>query len=191
MRTVKQLITLFIASVMLLSLTACLPYNSDRSSSDSKKRTLDIDITVPTSIALIKKNESFHANGIIVNVPEDKGFHKIDFDNFDLAFESDDMLFGAQKEPFDTIEGAEDFTAEDYAALLRDSRMSDSDISMTQPRTKGNLVYMEFQVEDVFGIVAVYKASDAFWNAQFYCEGSDYSENRSDFIDWLENIIVI
>lgn len=116
-----------------------------------------------------------------MNITLTNEFTEIYIENYDVAYNSNDIAIFMLKEPFSLSEGSENLSIDEYVELVKANNNFDDSISVN---TVDGLTYFSytFKNEELNVIYLyytyLYKANDAFWLVQFATPESSNSEKN-------------
>ena len=136
---------------------------------------------------LSSRPEEYSVSGMTITL--DKDFETSDFEGYEAAFVSDEVLVLVTREGFSLAEGLEDLTRDEYADLVLVNNGVDFEL-----KYYGDVVFFEYEYlnsEDgayYDYAICMYKGTDAFWLIQFATRAEDYADNRSDILKWASSV---
>jgi len=154
---------------------------------------IGVAIGVANAYWTISREESaepktFSDKGMTIELTD--AFEPASFEGFTLAFDSRHVAVFALKEEFSLAEGLEDYSLEQYAALVIQNNRLDS----VTPKTEGGLTYFQYdgtnsetgQTYRYFSYV--YKSGDAFWLVQFAALIEEADSYAPQIQTWAKSI---
>lgn len=139
----------------------------------------------------VGKNDpkTFYADGIQITLTE--AFSEVEMEGFHVCYGALDKAVFVIREGFDTMEGLEDLSVEEYGQMVLDSNGFDDSFELID---LDGLTFFDYVTtnednEDWYYLTSVYKDMDAFWLVQFTCldEKAD-DEMISWFLAWADSV---
>lgn len=134
------------------------------------------------------KEQTYKSNGVQVTMNE--GFTEKSLASTTVNLESDEALFSALKETFDSLSAVgidQNSTVEDYAKAVLANNQVDYEI-----QTKDDLTYFTYENEangkTFFYLSSLYKADDAFWLINFACDKNNRDKYEILFLKWASTV---
>jgi hypothetical protein len=131
---------------------------------------------------------TFSSGGMSIVLPDD--FTQIQLEDYDVAYESEDVLVLALEEKFDLFDGLEDYTPEKYINLIVKTNKLQSvrkvvvdgvvgfEYMVTDEQAKQSYVYSSY----------VYKTDDSFWLVQFGVKKEKIQEYVGVLPEWIQSV---
>ncbi len=131
--------------------------------------------------------KTFSGEGIHITLTE--AFDESTFEGFTLCYEARNAAVFILKEPFTLMAGLEDYTLDDYGALVVQANRKDPD----SLRTENGVTYFDytFTSEDgstYYYFSTVHKSGDAFWLVQFAILEEDLPAMQDELFQWAKSI---
>ncbi|MGN0806978.1 MAG: hypothetical protein ACI4MN_00840 [Candidatus Coproplasma sp.] len=102
---------------------------------------------------------------------------------------SRDSVVTGLKEEFSLMAGFENYTIEQYTALVINNNALNSTVNTREGEDYCWFTYTrEVNGKDFFYLATTHKASDAFWLIQFGCDVADESEYTEIFLGWADSV---
>lgn len=145
-------------------------------------------ILLLTGCSLGKTTKTYSTNGISVTM--DSGFYEKELVSQTVYLESQDAIFTALKEDFESLVGTtitSESTLKEYADVIKTGNNLTEDFI-----EKDGILYTTYEKEvsgkDFFYLVTVYKTNDAFWLINFASNAKDKAKFEPKFIEWAKTI---
>ena len=134
------------------------------------------------------KEKTYTSNGLSITMKE--GLLEKTNENFEVYFETSDMIFMGNKETFEELSIINldaNSTLDEYLDLIISVNGESSG-----KLKDGDLNYFTYEREvngnKFFYVGSVYKANDAFWLCNFACAYSDKDTYEDLFIKWAKTV---
>ena len=137
-----------------------------------------------------EKPKDFSVNDFTITLTEE--FEQVPLENYTAAFESDSVVVLLLEESFSLIDGFEDYTLEQYAALVLENLALDTTVQYL-----GEIPYFEFQYQSEASgqayryVTYLYKENDAFWVLQLITPADAHTHPSSEeetFANWAQSV---
>ena len=118
-------------------------------------------------------------------------FTKDSLDGFEGCFESPSAMVACKKEKFSLLAGSENYTIEQYGALVLKNSNFGSDVQL---KTDDGLIWFEYDYTDpttklvVKYYNALYKGPNAFWIVQFGAPKGEWGKLSPKFKEWAKSV---
>ncbi len=162
----KKTITLFLLfTICALTLTSCFASIGSSDPQVFKKEGMELTLT--------------------------KEFRESEYEGYTAVYDSRNVAVFALKESFSLLEGLEDYSLEDYAALVM---QNNNQASSAAPSSNNGLTWFEYdffnEEEDVtyHYFTYMYKASDAFWIVQFAANVEKLDTYGDKIVEWAKSV---
>ncbi len=165
----KKVFLVFIALIMSFSCVAC-GNNSDGTP---------------------KENTFTHDSGISITLNE--AFKEVDYNNYTVAYNSENVTVLVLKEEFSLLEGFGDYTVMQYADMVRESNSKHSPTTVSEDEDLVSFEYGYFNKEVNMAykyFTTMFKGDDAFWLVQFACEEDKYETLKPEMIKYAKSVNV-
>ena len=199
----KKHIALFLALALVFCCAACSNAPADASPSPSEEVSpLPVETVSPSpesedaspspsATQDVEESPQVSSSPLTISLPD--SFVQEEYEGASCYYISDDALFLAMEEPFDTLESAgltSNSPLEEYAQAVISINGVDSQVGTD---AKGN-VYFTYD-ETVSGYdysyyAVVKKGTSSFWLCQFACLAEDADSMFGSFAEWGSTIIV-
>lgn len=132
--------------------------------------------------------KNFSADNMSITLTDD--FKENDVGNYTAVYDSKKVAVFVLKESFSFVEGFENYTLEQYAALV----ISSNNLGDPEIKTVDGLTVFEYEsqnpeTKDTYKYFTyVYKASDAFWMVQFAVRDKVANEYAPKIAEWAKSV---
>ena len=130
--------------------------------------------------------QDFSAEGLTITLTND--FATEDADGYTFCFDSEQVAVLGLKEEFALQEGAEDYTLEEYGALVIESNGLDAALEQRDGILCFTYEYAADKDATYFYLVTLFKTDDAFWMVQFISLTEDAEALQPTFVEWAKSI---
>lgn len=132
--------------------------------------------------------KTFSAQGMSITLTDE--FREFDAENFTVGYETGDVVVLGLKEEFSLMEGAEDYTLEEYGNLvLQSNGMDDFQLDTVEGVTFFEYLYTDPDTNENYQYFScVYKANDAFWLMQFVTLEENVDIYAEQFLAWAKSV---
>lgn len=132
--------------------------------------------------------KTFYADGIQITLTE--AFSEVEEEGFHACYGTLDTAVFVVREGFDTLEGLEDLSVEEYGQLVLDNNGFDETFELmdVDGLTVFEYVTTNEDNEDWYYLSSVYKSMDAFWLVQFACLEENTDSKIDYFIEWADSV---
>lgn len=137
--------------------------------------------------------KTFTSDGIQLTLTH--AFNKMDIEDFTVTYASQDVAVYILKEDFTLMEGLEDYTLEQYGALLCESNagsLAGAEFTTTDGLTSATYSYTDPDSNETYHyIIYIYKSSDSFWMVQFALSAEDLEAYKPQIIEWAKSVTFV
>ena len=132
--------------------------------------------------------KTFYWDGIQITLTE--AFSEVEEEGFHACYGSLDTAVFVVRDGFDTLEGLEDLSVEEYGQLVLDNNGFDDTFELMDidGLTVFEYVTTNEDNEDWYYLSSVYKGMDAFWLVQFACLEENADGKIDYFIEWADSV---
>ncbi len=161
--TMKKLIALLMAVLMLASLAAC---------------------GAP-------KEKEFTNSGLTITLND--SFTEKSYEGYTVCYDSKNVAVFVLKEGFSLLAGLENYTLKQYADLVFAANSARNPSAITEVEGLTTFEYTFLNTEDNTTykyFTTMFKGDDAFWTIQFCCAADKYNTYKADFIKYAHSVDV-
>ncbi len=133
--------------------------------------------------------KTFSSNGMTITLTDE--FKETEFENYTVAYDSENVAVFALKEAFTLADGFEHYTLEQYTDLVIQANHLDS----AEIKTAGELTYFVYsftnpETNHVYQYYSyTYKTNDAFWLVQFAIANETIDEYALQISEWAKSVV--
>lgn len=133
------------------------------------------------------KPKDFSTSGMTITLTT--AFDEESYQGFTQCYESKTAVVLALKEEFSLMAGFEDYTLEEYGALVLQSNGMD----LSELEYENGVYYFDFTAlggdgNENYYFATLHKGSDAFWLIQFATPVENADKLRDEFFDWAASV---
>lgn len=138
------------------------------------------------NVSVVKPKE-FSTSGMTITLTT--AFDEESYQGFTQCYESSTVAVFALKEEFSLMAGFEDYTLEDYGALVVSSNGMDESVL----KQENGVYYFDYTSQGSDGsenyyFATLHKGSDAFWLIQFATPAGNAEKIRDEFFAWAASV---
>lgn len=116
-------------------------------------------------------------------------FRETEVPNYTVAYDSKKVAVFALKEAFTLADGFENYTAEEYAALVIQSNKVASEVKTIEGLVRFTYDYTNPETNDTYQYYSfAYKTKDAFWLVQFVVLKENAAEYDQQILQWAKSV---
>ena len=131
--------------------------------------------------------KTFSSDGLTITLTN--AFRKTDIGNYTVVYDSKNVAVFALEEPFESVDGFEDYTLEQYADLLIQVNNVNAETKTVDGLTCFEYEAANPETNDVYQYFSyVYKTNDAFWMVQFATLDKDAESYSQQITEWAKSV---
>ena len=147
-----------------------------------------VGVVIGVAKNFITFSETFSYEEMSITLTSD--FTKVDSDDFEAAYASDNMAVFVLKEAFSLVAGFDKYTLDDYTNLVKKSNGYSSAIT----KRENGLTFFKYEAtnpetnEEHVYYTYTYKSDEAFWIVQFAVEKSEAAKYYEEIVEYAKSV---
>ena len=135
-----------------------------------------------------KSAKTFSVDGMSITLTS--GFTEAEFEGYVVCYDSSEVAIFVIEEEFSLIDGASDWSIEDYADLVRQANLDQNPV-VSEDEGLITMKYNYYNADEKTSYSyysVMFKGPSAFWLVQFACEQNSFEEYKPHFIEWAKSV---